>query len=139
VVVRIALLLSIFMLTGCAMFNRDNTRALNFVEEHLVPSDPLPKKLSYPVTVPVSLAAVIFDMVLLHPISVIPDAAGDTRVIWRDLPWREHYFTTSASVLPRAAFTPVLFIGDFLGRSLFDVSEKKLRPNPENEKEQRMV
>jgi hypothetical protein len=139
VMARIALLLLFFMLTGCAMFNRNNTRALNFVEAHLVPSDPLSKKLSYPVTIPVSLAAVIFDMVLLHPISVIPDAARDSRDLWQDLPWREQYFTTSASVLPRAAFTPIFFTGDFLGRSLFDVSEKQLRPDPEKEKEQHRV
>lgn len=131
-------LLGIF--PGCAVFNRENTRALNFVENHLVPSDPLTKKLTYPLTIPVSTVAVTFDALIIHPLTTLPEAADDMKEwAWKNMDWEEHYFTTSASVVPRAVFMPLAFTGSFMGRSLFDVGQRKVQQKPEAEEEKRLI
>jgi hypothetical protein len=118
----VIILLLLCFTGGCAVFNRENTRALNFVEKQLVPADPLAKKLTYPITIPVSIVAVTIDMFLLHPLFVVPDALDDTNDwLWSRMEWEKEYFTTAASVVPRTAATPLAFAGSFLGRSTFDM------------------
>lgn len=125
---------------GCAVFNRENTRALNFVEAKLVPSDPFAKKLTYPLTIPASLAAVTFDMFILHPISVIPDAIDDAKKLsWEKMDWSEHYFTSSAALAPCAALTPLTFTGSFLLRSTFDMPHRTLRKDTDRTEEERLL
>lgn len=126
-------------LSGCAMFNRENTKALNFVESHIVPSDPLVAKATYPLTIPVSIVAVTFDAFLFHPLAVVPDAVDDMQEwAWDNMDWENHYFSTSASVVPRAAFTPLAFTGSFLGRSMFDVSGPPSHPKETAEYERQV-
>jgi hypothetical protein len=113
---------------GCAVFNRDNTPALNFVEQHLVPEEKTARAISYPLTVPVGLVAATLDMVLFHPISVAGDAWDDTNdVLWKvnGLDWDCQYVTTTVlQAPPRAAAVPAVFAIDFLARSSFDVSRR---------------
>lgn len=125
---------------GCAVFNRENTRALNFVEAKLVPSDPFARKLSYPLTIPASLAAVTFDMFILHPVSVIPDAIDDAKELgWEKMDWKKHYFTSSAALTPCAALTPLTFTGSFLLRSTFDMPHRTQRPDTGKAEEERLL
>lgn len=122
----IIVMLSLQLVTsGCAVFNRDNTPALNLVERKLFPEDKTARLAAYPVLIPLSLAAVTLDMVLLHPASQIPKSWKDTREsLWDDFQWENMYVTESAALPLRVAATPVIFGGSFLARSTLDISRK---------------
>lgn len=116
---------NIFLCSGCAVFNRNNTPALNFVEQHVLPRENPERMISYPLAIPVGLVAASLDMFLLHPATVVKDAWNDTgEMLWEKLDWNERYVTTAASLVPRAAVSPIVFTGDFLARSSFDVTRK---------------
>jgi hypothetical protein len=116
---------TLLLCSGCAVFNRNNTAALNAVEKYLVPTDKTAQLISSPVIIPLGFAAATLDMVLLHPLSVAEDAWDDTNdILWKDLDWDRHYVTTTVLNAPRLAAMPVLFTGDFLARSSFDISRR---------------
>lgn len=78
--------LTLLFCGGCAIFNRDNTPALNLVERHLVPKEQIARLISAPLVVPIGFAAATLDMVLFHPISVAGDAWDDTNdLLWKKL------------------------------------------------------
>lgn len=137
----VIIILNLLCCGGCAVFNRDNTPALNFVEQHLIPKENPGRALSYPLVIPVGLTAATLDMFLFHPLSVTADAWHDTNdLLWDKLDWDRHYVTTTASTLPRAAAVPLVFIADFLARSTFDLSPRggkatanKTAPDPKKE------
>lgn len=138
----LVILLPLLICGGCAVFNRDNTPALNVVEQHLVPADRTTRMISAPLIIPIGLAAATLDMVLLHPLSVAGDAWDDTNdLLWKKLDWDRQYVTTTVLNAPRIAAMPIVFTTDFLARSSFDFSRRggDLRLNksggtsPENE------
>ena len=117
--------LQLLLCSGCAVFNRNNTPALNLVEEHLLPKEGAARVLSYPLIVPLGFAAATVDMVLLHPLSVAGDAWDDTSdVLWDRLDWDNRFVTTTVLNAPRVAAVPVVFTADFLARSSFDISRR---------------
>lgn len=113
------------MLAGCAFMNRENTPLLNVVERRLVPATTGIKVLVSPIVVPVGIAAGATDVFVVHPLMVIPPAARDVRNFWRQR--IDGYVTRMGAVIPRAAVTPVLFAGSWLGRSAFDVGPARRR------------
>jgi len=111
-------------LTSCAFLNRDNTLLLNAVEDNLWPEETAMRVLAFPVVFPCGLAAICVDTIVIHPISIIDDAANDTyEHLWDEWDWENHYVTECASLPWRCAFTPVWFSCDFLARAFFDVTE----------------
>ncbi len=117
--------LNLLLCSGCAVFNRNNTPALNFVDEHLVPKDQTARALSYPIVVPIGLVAATADMFIIHPISVAEDAWHDTNdILWKNLDWDDRFVTTTVLNAPRVAAMPVLFTADLLARSSFDISRR---------------
>jgi len=117
--------LNLLFCGGCAVFNRDNTPALNFVEQHLLPKENPARAISYPLVVPAGFIAATLDMVLLHPLSVAGDAWDDTNeLLWKKLDWDNQYVTTTVLNAPRVAAMPVVFTTDFLARSSFDFSRR---------------
>jgi hypothetical protein len=111
--------------SGCAVFNRNNTPALNFVEEHLVPRENPARAISYPLTVPIGFTAAAMDLVLFHPLSVAGDAWDDTNeLLWEKLDWDHQFVTTTVVNAPRVAVMPIIFTADFLARSSFDISRR---------------
>lgn len=111
-----------FSLCGCAFLNRDNTPALNFVEKKLWPEKTGWKIASFPLVFPLGLAAVATDAVIIHPASVIDDAAGDTGdVLWDNFKWDKQYVTACTSIPWRGIATPPFFTGNFLGRAMIDI------------------
>lgn len=136
----LALLIAVNILicSGCAVFNRDNTPALNFIDQHLVPENRTARALAYPVVVPLGVVAATMDMFVLHPISVAGDAWQDTNdVLWRDLDWENRYVTTTVVNAPRVAAMPIIFTADLLARSSFDISRRggDVHKIKENQKE----
>lgn len=124
--------LALPLLSGCAVFNRDNTPTLNFVHDHLMPDTAPSKYLAMPLVLPAGLVAVVADMLIVHPITVADDAFYDTGVaLWSSMDWKNRYATESAVVVPRAVLSPVVFVACFLGRSCFDIpphGAAKLKP-----------
>jgi len=117
--------LQLLLCSGCAVFNRNNTPALNFVEEHLLPKENPARALSFPLTVPAGFAAGALDMILFHPLSVAGDAWADTNeLLWEKLDWEHQFVTTTVLNAPRVAVMPVIFTLDFLARSSFDISRR---------------
>lgn len=117
--------LYLLLCSGCAVFNRNNTPALNFVEEHLVPKENPARAISYPLTIPLGFTAAALDMILLHPLSVAGDAWDDTNeFLWSKEGWDDQYITTTLFNAPRAALMPILFTADFLARSSLDISRR---------------
>ncbi|MBN1901460.1 hypothetical protein JW926_09085 [Candidatus Sumerlaeota bacterium] len=111
--------------SGCAFLNRDNARALNFVEKKLWPRKTGWKIAASPVVVPLGLVAALSDVFIIHPASVIDDAAGDTGdALWDNFKWDEKYVTACASIPWRGIATPPFYIGNFLGRSVFDIPSR---------------
>jgi hypothetical protein len=124
-ILSVFICLNLLLCGGCAVFNRNNTPALNLVEEHLVSKDRTIQALSFPVIVPLGMVAATADMFLLHPLSVAKDAWDDTNdLLWKDLNWDNRFVTTTVLNAPRAAAMPVVFTADFLARSSFDISRR---------------
>jgi hypothetical protein len=80
-----------------------------------------------PLTVPGGLLAILADTFVAHPIQVADDAWDDASWLWREgRPDFEHRYYSETAFLPvRAAITPVVLLGSFLGRSMFDVSDEE--------------
>lgn len=115
-------------LSGCAVFERENRRTLNALDEHATPASAAARWALSPLALPLSLVAAIGDMVIVHPVCSIDDAWADTV----DALWTSHGETKfrRAVMLPLATLaTPVVFTGDLLARSLFPIDpNERLKP-----------
>jgi len=125
----IVLVACLLLCAGCAAFNRDNTPTLNFVENKVLPEKGAGRYVAYPLLLPVALAAVTVDAVIVHPISVAHDAYLDTKeALWEDFDWQHRYFTECFALVPRTVATPIVLAACFLGRSTFDIEPRGGRP-----------
>lgn len=115
-----ASLLALVLLSGCAFANRANRPVWNAFESSMVPESEGAFYATLPLTVPIGLGAILIDTFVAHPIQVIDDAWDDTTDLWTDLPFEEHYYTESAYLPFRTVLSPVVFLGSFFGRSIFD-------------------
>ncbi|MEZ6036605.1 MAG: hypothetical protein R3F29_03940 [Planctomycetota bacterium] len=120
---RAALLCALPLLgAACAMANGDRRRVLNALDGNLTPSSATGRWLLSPVALPVGVVAGVADAVVVHPLSQIDDAWLDTI----DLLWTSHGDTPlrRAVLIPVAAVaTPLVFVGDWLGRAVFDIDD----------------
>ena len=123
----IALLACLF-LAACSMAERDNRRTLNVLDGALAPSSDGARWALAPVALPVGLVALVADAVVVHPISVVDDAWGDTvEWLWTPDPDESHF--RRAMVVPLAALaTPLVWTGAWLGRSVFAVPPREDGP-----------
>ena len=112
------LLLGLF--AGCAVFNEENRRTLNRLDEWIQPETTGARLALAPAAVPLGTVAGATDMVLVHPVSVIPDAADDVyQLYWKP---REMDWLRKVLLYPVYAIaTPPTFAGDWLARSLFAI------------------
>jgi hypothetical protein len=128
------------LLAGCAFMNRENTYLMNQVEDNLWPEDTAMQVLVFPVVFPIGFAALLVDVVVVHPSTVVGDAWADTEdLLWRGMRWEERYVTECAALPWRAILTPVVLTGDFLGRSFFDIPSRAEQEREEREEEERTV
>jgi hypothetical protein len=75
-----------------------------------------------PVLFPLGVAALCVDQCLLHPASVLDDAIEDTVDVLWTFDNSGRYMAFCATLPWRIALTPIVFLFDWLGRSLFDIS-----------------
>lgn len=114
------LMATLLISSGCAVFNRNNTPALNFVEKNLIPKEDPARTISYPELYRLGWWQHQLTCLYFIRSSVISESWDDTTdMLWKKMPWETQYATTSASLIPRAVLTPVIFTGDFLFRSTF--------------------
>jgi hypothetical protein len=107
-------------LAGCAVFEADNRRTLNALDEHAAPRGAAARWALSPVALPVSLVAALADMAIVHPICSIDDAWHDT-VDWLWTPRGESKFRRAVLLPLSALATPFVFTGDLAARVLFPV------------------
>lgn len=110
-------------LAGCSMLDRDNRRTLNLLDEHLTPGSTGGRVALAPVAIPVGLVALATDAVVVHPVTAIDDAWGDTvDVLWTsrdESPLRRVVFTPLAALA-----TPVVFACDWAWRCLWPIDPR---------------
>jgi len=84
------------------------------------PESPVAQIALAPVAIPVGFATLLADVVMIHPLSTIPDCAKDSN---------EHIWANPEGGVMRQVFlfplkivaTPIFFLGDLILRSLFDI------------------
>jgi hypothetical protein len=108
-VLSVVFLISLSVTFSCALFQKKNLRLTTAVEENLVPENSPWNILAVPVYLPLGITAGLLDVFIVHPISVIPDAAEDTI----DTFWRSRnpgYFTKMGAVPFSIIGTPPFFV-----------------------------
>lgn len=128
-IVRPVLGLSLAVVAGCSMFDRDNRRTLELLDRELAPASTGTRLALAPLALPLGVGALVADAVVVHPTCSLDDAWLDTR----DLLWRSR----DESALRRALFvplavlaTPVVFAGDWVGRCLLPLGEREPDAEP---------
>ncbi len=114
---------------GCAVFLPENRRTLNALDEHIAPTSTAGRWAAAPVTFPAGVVAFVLDVVVVHPATVIDDAWGDTvELLWE--PRAETRFRR-AVLLPLVTLaTPLVFVGDFLGRAALAIPPRPDATSP---------
>jgi hypothetical protein len=116
------LMASAILLCGCAISNPDNRRTMNKLDEWVQPESTTAKVALAPVGIPVGTAAGLTDMLIVHPVCVIPDAADDVyELYWK--PREMDAFRKTLLIPFCVILTPPTFVGDWLFRSIFDVGD----------------
>ncbi len=112
---------------GCAWSNPANRPVWNAFEQNVVPDGDIAFYATLPLTVPAGLGAILVDTLVVHPVRVLDDAAGDAGELWDDLDWQKQYYTELGFLPLRAAVTPLAFAGSWLGRICFDIPPRESR------------
>jgi hypothetical protein len=114
------LLVAAVLLPGCAVFEEDNRMLTSALDDAVEPESTGAKIALSPVFIPVGVASIVVDAVVIHPISEIPNAADDTyELVWEDP--EGSYVTQTFLLAPKLVVTPVVFVFTWLGRSMFDI------------------
>ncbi len=117
-----ALLLAAPLTVGCAFAERDNRRTLNYLDAHVAPKSAAARWALSPVALPAAIGAGALDAAVVHPATQFDDAWRDTvDLLWdyeRDSSFRAVLLTPLSAVA-----TPVVYCGDWLLRSAFDVGD----------------
>ena len=115
------------LLAGCAVFQPENRRLTNQLDAHLAPESSTLSWALVPVTLPAGVLSICADAVVVHPAASIDDAWLDTRdLLWR--PRDESAFRKAVMAPVAALLTPIVFGGDWLGRSLFNIAPYRDQP-----------
>lgn len=121
--------LSLLLLCSCAWTRRENRPVWNAFEANLVPASRGWFVATLPFTVVAGLGAILADTLVVHPLQVVDDAWLDAGRLWRDgrPDFTDRYYSEMAFLPVRAALTPVVFAGSFLGRSMLDIRSDEER------------
>ncbi len=106
------------LLASCAVVERENRRLLSALDEHAIPASEPARWALAPIALPLGLAAVTTDAVIVHPATVLDDAWGDT-VEWLWTSRGDSRFRRAVMLPLVTIATPVVFSGDWLGRAVF--------------------
>ncbi len=99
-------------MTGCAVFNDDNRRALNKLDESISPQSTGAQIALAPLAVPVATGAVLVDGLLINPAYAVKPAWDDTyELYWRP---REVEPLTRAMLFIPIVVLPPTYVGSWL-------------------------
>lgn len=116
------LMIAAILVGGCAISNPDNRRTMNKLDEWVQPESTTARVALAPVAIPVGTAAGVTDMLIVHPVCVIPDAADDVyELYWK--PREMDAFRKTLLIPFCVILTPPTFVVDWLFRSIFDVGD----------------
>ncbi|MBN1901461.1 hypothetical protein JW926_09090 [Candidatus Sumerlaeota bacterium] len=111
-----------FSIASCACFNENNRRSLNVTDEWIHPRKTAAQIALAPPAVTLGTVALASDIALVHPAVMVPRAADDVyELYWK--PRGRNMFHKALLIIPCVILTPPTFVGDWLGRSLFDVNK----------------
>lgn len=108
-------------LPGCAWQNAENRLLWNAFEAHWVPEDEPAFSCALPLTIPGGLLAILIDVAVVHPISVVDDAFDASLTSWEDLDWQGEYWYEAGVAPIRGLATGIEFVFQLVGRAVFDV------------------
>jgi len=119
-----ALSLFLLLLAGCAVFEQENRRTLNAMDERFTPDSTAARWALAPIGFPAGLVGGVLDMVIVHPSTVFDDAWGDTiELLWTP---RDESRFRRAIMLPLVTIaTPLVYVGDWLGRAIFAIPPRE--------------
>ena len=104
--------------SGCAIFNKDNRRTLNLLDDKVQFESTAGKVVGAPLFIPIGLASGLADAVVVHPVVSLPEAYDDTSdVVWENPEGSD--FRQAMIFIPKIAVTPLVFVGDWALRVLF--------------------
>lgn len=108
---------------ACTAVRKDSRRTLDGLDATFTPSSPTARACLLPVAIPVGFGGLLCDTLVVNPVAAIDDAWLDTvDVLWTP---REESPLRRALFLPFAVVaTPVVFGGDWLGRSLLPIAPR---------------
>ena len=112
------------LLAGCAFFAEENRRTLNALDAHLAPQSIAGRWALAPVALPVGGVGFAADVAVVHPASAVDDAWGDT-VEWLWTPRNETRFRRTVLLPLVTLATPVVFVSDWVWRSVFAISPRE--------------
>ncbi len=109
--------------SGCAFVNKDNRRLLNKLDKKVadtfVTNSRAGRIASAPVAIPVGLAVLAVDVLVVQPAYSISPAAKDTyEALWQNPEGSD--FRQAMTFIPKVVATPVLCVSDWLYRSFLD-------------------
>jgi hypothetical protein len=100
-------------MTGCAVFNDDNRRTLNALDERISPQSTAAQAALAPVAVPVATGAVLVDGLLVNPAYAVAPAWDDTyELYWK--PREVEPLTRAMLFIPIVVLTPPTYVGSWL-------------------------
>ncbi len=103
----------LIQLTGCAVFNDDNRRALNKLDENISPQSTGAQIALAPLAVPVASGAVLVDGLLINPAYAVKPAWDDTyELYWK--PREVEPLTRAMLFIPIVVLTPPTYVGSWL-------------------------
>ncbi len=123
------LLLTCILSTGCAMNNRNHLSTTNWVDRTIVPENKVAQWVMTPVWIPICFVTFTIDNVIICPIVSLPSAYEDTESF---LNAYDEVSNLSEGDLyaewgfypAKVVFSPLVFIGDWIGRGLFAVDPR---------------
>lgn len=119
------LLVLALALAACAPIEREYRYTLDWLDRQAEPESTAGKLALAPLAVPVGLVAWVVDGVVIRFGLVGDDAWGDTvELLWELSDDTSDLFKASSLPL-RAVLTPVVFVGDFVGRWLLPISDRE--------------
>jgi len=113
---------ALLLAAGCAFMQKDNRRLLNALDDGVkgtwVAETPTGRIVASPVFLPVGLAALAADTVIVQPVAATGPAAKDMYDwIWKDPQGSD--FSQVMLFLPKVVASPIVFVSDWLFRSVF--------------------
>jgi Flp pilus assembly protein CpaB len=112
----------VFGAAGCAWVKEENRRTLNVADELVRPQEPVTQVAMAPVFVPVGTALLATDILVVHPLAMLPEAMEDTHDwLWDSMGQSGSVFREALLVVPRTVATPFVLVGDWAVRSVFPI------------------